>query len=101
MRISDWSSDVCSSDLRDAHRWCAPSGCLDFARHERKRSGLSLQPPVPAEGVAVHDIDARGAEFVAERVGGGDILGCARILAAGEGGSVISFGDMCGFEAVA
>src|SRR3546814_7995630 len=90
MRISDWSSDVCSSDLRDAHRWCAPSGCLDFARHERKRSGLSLQPPVPAEGVAVHDLDARGAEFVAERVGGGEILGRARFLAAGEGGFDVS-----------
>src|SRR3546814_15038250 len=38
MRISDWSSDVCSSDLRsrDAHRArrCA-DGCLDFARHGR------------------------------------------------------------------
>src|SRR3546814_14963283 len=34
MRISDWSSDVCSSDL-----------CLDFARHERKlRNGLNPPP---------------------------------------------------------
>src|SRR3546814_18938260 len=36
MRISDWSSDVCSSDL--------PDGCLDFARHERiERWGAPAQ----------------------------------------------------------
>src|SRR3546814_11962032 len=49
MRISDWNSDVCSSDLllgcalisvriersRDAYRWCTAARCLDFARHER------------------------------------------------------------------
>src|SRR3546814_2114351 len=35
MGISDWSSDVCASDLRDARRACTTSRCLDFARHER------------------------------------------------------------------
>src|SRR3546814_14563308 len=35
MRISDWSSDVCSSDLRCAQRW-APSPCRPS--HESCRS---------------------------------------------------------------
>src|SRR3546814_16490625 len=33
MRISDWSSDVCSSDLHDSH-----------ARHARKEKGAQLRP---------------------------------------------------------
>src|SRR3546814_18421042 len=47
MRISDWSSDVCSSDLvriersRDAHRPYMPSGHLAFARCEREEGGPS------------------------------------------------------------
>src|SRR3546814_18630568 len=53
MRISDWSSDVCSSDL----------------------------------------LDARGDEFVAEMVGGCEVLGCANFLAAREEGFDCVFGD--------
>src|SRR3546814_17539897 len=35
MRISDWSSDVCSSDLEDAHGSCLRSG--DESRRDRRR----------------------------------------------------------------
>src|SRR3546814_9534246 len=66
MRISDWSSDVCSSDLRKSvianppnpgprsHRAKSrcpegqrhSDGCLDDARYERKeRSRQDLRPP--------------------------------------------------------
>src|SRR3546814_6806773 len=38
MRISDWSSDVCSSDLRTA-RWCPPSAL--------RSSGSQHRPPSP------------------------------------------------------
>src|SRR3546814_9307280 len=40
MRISDWSSDVCSSDLTVSTRLPAPSK----ARHEASRSMLSVPP---------------------------------------------------------
>src|SRR3546814_6257720 len=59
MRISDWSSDVCSSDLQEAiplaHAECAGIGAGKIAlrrrsRNSRAQSGISLlrvaRPPV-------------------------------------------------------
>src|SRR3546814_21195926 len=37
MRISDWSSDVCSSDLRDHHQEEEEEGEIDD-QHDRRRS---------------------------------------------------------------
>src|SRR3546814_16105856 len=42
MRISDWSSDVCSSDLRDAAR-AGRNGCVR-ARATRRRSRVGRRP---------------------------------------------------------
>src|SRR3546814_20628224 len=39
MRISDWSSDVCSSDLAAIQRGVNRSGLLRFARNGQKCSG--------------------------------------------------------------
>src|SRR3546814_4443769 len=57
MRISDWSSDVCSSDLRwccrsaNGSRWCGCSRCPAAAvprvRRRRIMPGSELTPPVP------------------------------------------------------
>src|SRR3546814_16591275 len=43
MRISDWSSDVCSSDLR---RWSRPPSWAAFYTYaERKREGICMLTP--------------------------------------------------------
>src|SRR3546814_19166155 len=34
MRISDWSSDVCSSDLRDQHAWACEHGVAERRQFE-------------------------------------------------------------------
>src|SRR3546814_6130808 len=41
MRISDWSSDVCSSDLAGRHRWVLPSALarVTFRAKERLANG--------------------------------------------------------------
>ena len=44
----------------------------------------SVQLPLPAERIAVHHLDALGGEFVADRIGGGEILVRAGLLAAGD-----------------
>src|SRR3546814_7556528 len=44
MRISDWSSDVCSSDLAQLHRTCA--GVRD-TRRRAARAGARLAPARP------------------------------------------------------
>src|SRR3546814_3773054 len=42
MRISDWSSDVCSSDLRQHRKFAAGAGAdgLDMASHFQPRIGV-------------------------------------------------------------
>src|SRR3546814_8819699 len=48
MRISDWSSDVCSSDLSSTDDFISPKGgqCDDF--HPCPRCERSKRPPVTA-----------------------------------------------------
>src|SRR3546814_20171798 len=49
MRISDWSSDVCSSDLRERIS-ASPLGYKRFARHSRRqgqRRARQLDQPTP------------------------------------------------------
>src|SRR3546814_14309667 len=60
MRISDWSSDVCSSDLAlrlDQGEWALvvdelgkPGGWIDVTGVERVRAGKSLDSSVSAGG---------------------------------------------------
>src|SRR3546814_18065767 len=45
MRISDWSSDVCSSDLRAACRWRPSRGCC---RCRNSPTATATAPPDPA-----------------------------------------------------
>src|SRR3546814_18887324 len=70
MRISDWSSDVCSSDLAIDQRGAVQPG----RRRHREAPGLALAPPGIDEiigdrgeriGVAVPDIDPAVAIAVA------------------------------------
>src|SRR3546814_4011419 len=60
MRISDWSSDVCSSDLRDAARITGRARCgrMDAARTYccRCGGGMRRRTAKPAD----RDIDGRG-----------------------------------------
>src|SRR3546814_6954779 len=53
MRISDWSSDVCSSDL----------GCVVVAQSGfRQTEHLRINPVVGTEGAQIHDPRGRGAD---------------------------------------
>src|SRR3546814_17979179 len=76
MRISDWSSDVCSSDLRTAPREVRPragrAACL--------RWSSSLLGQEHAAQAAAHDLD--------EEAAGGPVVGAhgRRIVADGDGG---------------
>src|SRR3546814_13606103 len=56
MRISDWSSDVCSSDLRASLRW-RPDDRRDGGDRRRLAAGLLSE----AGGPARHAVDAAGA----------------------------------------
>src|SRR3546814_3164453 len=51
MRISDWSSDVCSSDL--SGRWTTGCPCLSrpwIPRERQAPATVSSRPPCPADG---------------------------------------------------
>src|SRR3546814_19450072 len=65
MRISDWSSDVCSSDLRLAERRATIAGNLSGGEHQMLAIGAALltQPRIlindePTLGLAVPVIEA-------------------------------------------
>src|SRR3546814_2874466 len=78
MRISDWSSDVCSSDLGLALRWSfmgpfetidlnAPGGVRDYAeRYEGMYAGLfeQMQRRVPWGGDLMDRIEAERREHL-------------------------------------
>src|SRR3546814_1089730 len=54
MRISDWSSDVCSSDLQCQRRQCLRFVQHHFAPHVRlSPSTVQMLPPSLAAGVSV------------------------------------------------
>src|SRR3546814_1852585 len=69
MRISDWSSDVCSSDLRSGRNYrpepeVCPSRCESLATTAGSAGRLPevlLQPRQPAAGEQ-HDEDEQGTE---------------------------------------
>src|SRR3546814_12644266 len=46
MRISDWSSDVCSSDLLDAGILLGPSNDPDINHYELTRFGFRIVGPI-------------------------------------------------------
>src|SRR3546814_4452897 len=54
MRISDWSSDVCSSDLLRAHARAQPSIAMILRPEVALRTSAGTSPPTPA----MHDISA-------------------------------------------
>src|SRR3546814_6799306 len=70
MRISDWSSDVCSSDLGDA------LGAADFAQHVQRRLVRAAMRRTPQAGDARRDA---GKGVRARRAGEADGRG-RRIL---------------------
>src|SRR3546814_12927509 len=75
MRIRDWSSDVCSSDLRDGDD-LAPGAGLAHAERGRQRpaerAGLAAVDPV-ARVVDVEEL--RGGDL--RQADGGDVAGIA------------------------
>src|SRR3546814_3480066 len=81
MRISDWSSDVCSSDLR--RRLELLHG---FAGQRRQRPVGSLRQPDAAEQLpAAHAVGARGFELAAGNAGKGAAHHLALIGGIGDG----------------
>src|SRR3546814_4758242 len=81
MRISDWSSDVCSSDLGMVVRPDLFSGPIET--RGRKRMSLTREQERWAEALAVHRRHGESAPlFVAERIGAlalaGDVAGIRR-----------------------
>src|SRR3546814_8379778 len=58
MRISDWSSDVCSSDLRPRRRPAVHQGCLPRFRH--RHDGAFLHSLAPGERAPDHSGGRRG-----------------------------------------
>src|SRR3546814_4847650 len=74
MRISDWSSDVCSSDLWIAHRAGAPGGKAGEGELDVARSKIKCRGVEPAAHVA--DVPVRShADFDV-----GDLLGAEELL---------------------
>src|SRR3546814_8325655 len=66
MRISDWSSDVCSSDLIDEvltqlHRRLLQGLHDDFRAQVGKQQGVAVRPPLAAENF-VADLAGRARE---------------------------------------
>src|SRR3546814_15895239 len=56
MRMSDWSSDVCSSDLRSETWWAwqARSGCVPAQREQRRLSTRLSAQVARSHGAAEH-----------------------------------------------
>src|SRR3546814_15950354 len=61
MRISDWSSDVCSSDLHRAGRIHKNVSILDSAARPGEREEPGNQPPSPDEHIKSDRGDRVGA----------------------------------------
>src|SRR3546814_9735805 len=65
MRISDWSSDVCSSDLRvfawSEYRRTAYPGSPGAGRHRRRRLGAGAAVPLPGHARAGGAVAGGGA----------------------------------------
>src|SRR3546814_9351608 len=84
MRISDWSSDVCSSDLRgvgrDVHQVGPVAQRSQLSRIEPRRArerGLPSEDAVELDGVAHRLVDLQRHLLAAEDEGG-DGLGALR-----------------------
>src|SRR3546814_10043557 len=107
MRISDWSSDVCSSDLfvriiepgkrqtfrkQRLHKLPHDRGSYNFQGSRHRQSSFRAQTeserdsPFPAQGIAVHDLHSLRCQCFTDRVGRGEVLFCARGL------STVKFG---------
>src|SRR3546814_10583098 len=75
MRISDWSSDVCSSDLVSAESWEA-ARLLEDIDAAGAPTALKQQTPEPARSTERYSIDGRAhvADFYHPRQGHGGAL---------------------------
>src|SRR3546814_11484516 len=74
MRISDWSSDVCSSDLRDTRIWRDNNGRYR-CKKDNGTTGLLIGGAVG--GLAGHEIAGSGDKLLGTVLGaaGGALLG--------------------------
>src|SRR3546814_16308083 len=100
MRISDWSSDVCSSDLKDVGR---PVGILaDLPGPKVRAASFGEHGTVLATGDTVRLVEAApgdvsSAEVVAVALPGAvDALQGGDRIALGDGGVVPVVADRCG-----
>src|SRR3546814_6283840 len=73
MRISDWSSDVCSSDLIDVGGIDHAATMFDEAVEDREARGAVRGPP---EDIAAEDEGADGKAAVAQRAFGHRVSPC-------------------------
>src|SRR3546814_13017157 len=75
MRISDWSSDVCSSDLTLASGGvpsCSPNACIDTAANPIEDEPVVDDPGAPADG----EVDTDGNCLGNIEIFGGRALRC-------------------------
>src|SRR3546814_6641264 len=59
MRISDWSSDVCSSDLIFNYAWSDNWGFVPMSQAELRHMAKALKPIVRPQSVAIAELDGR------------------------------------------
>src|SRR3546814_9954881 len=87
MRISDWSSDVCSSDLGIDRPLVQRPGVLDVERLALRRHRVRRRPGLP-DAVVVH-LPGRVARGAVELVGAEFVIGDGAIAVAVEQAHVV------------
>src|ERR1019366_4855063 len=69
MLVSDWSSDVCSSDLVETQRLQLADQYVERFGHARLDGGLALDDGLVNLGAAINIVRLRGQQFL-QNVGG-------------------------------
>src|SRR3546814_8863600 len=86
MRISDWSSDVCSSDLPGRCATVAPAGCRGAYRMRRLRGPGPDAAMAPSGGAAAASPGPGSRRRAPHREGAGMVV---KVVASPEGGRVV------------
>src|SRR3546814_4482337 len=94
MRISDWSSDVCSSDLCSLYDAADFDAALQAVRAHCEVAALtrSEKGAVIVAGDAVHVVDAAPVEAVIDTTGAGDLFAAGFLYGVTNGHSLYDSG---------